>query len=546
MHPSPIRSVGGNDVFVTKISFNGGSIVWSTYIGGNSQDTGNAIAVDQVTHWLRSTGCPVVVGQTFSANFPVFPYSTPSLSGTNDAFALKLNPNGTSLIFSTYLGGITNDNATAVAVNNGSALPQGTTTLNGGTTPINNCYATPQPAACGDVWVAGYTDSPSFMCPGGVVPPSNAAGTGITNCVNANQTDRLTRSSFAFPRAIRRSGIAPTTALKATLYGGFGEDQARAIAFNPINNMVYIAGDTTTAAQNFIAPNNVNLPGITNFTGNMYNVGGFISGLPGPGPQARGGFVAAYDAASFIRTFASYVAVSPTNSLGTEIITGIAAEGGAPVANCNLNTGVCTPTSFPPNPTGTAPNPIFPTYGNVGHIYITGDTTSHVATNAIAAVVNNFGCVSPLIAASTQPGTYIGPSGTQIITPGGGYTVPQNCVTALVTQAPFNQNYAVTSTCPYPAPFHDPGQFTATCNMAAFVAILDGALLPVPTNLLNVNATTAYPSTSPQAPYTRRHLQQRDADCLYRFAGWQPDRILGLLQLGNRYPGSWPDPLCPG
>ena len=485
-------SVGVNDVFVTKISFNGGSILWSTYIGGNSNDAGNAIAIDQVTSGCAAAGCAVVVGQTFSANFPVFPYSTPSLSGTNDAFALKLNAAGSGLTFSNYIGGIVNDNATSVAVNNGSALPQGSTTSNGGTTPVNNCYATPQPTACGDVWVAGYTDSPSFMCPGGVVPPVNSGGNGLTNCINANNggAGGPTTSSDAFlvriPSSYPASGIAPTAAFKATLYGGFGEDQARAIAFNPINNMVYIAGDTTTAAQNFVSPNNVNLPGITNFTGNMYTVGGAVSGLPGPGPQARGGFVAAFDAASFIRTFASYVAVSPVNSLGTEIITGIAAEGGAPVANCNLNTAVCTNTSTPPAPTAAAPNPIFPTYGNVGHIYITGDTTSHVTTNAVAAVVNGFGCVSPLIAASTQPGTYIGPSGTQIITPGGGFTVPQNCVTALVTQAPYNQNYAVTTGCPYPAPFHDPSKINATCNMAAFVAVIDGALLPVPSNLLSI------------------------------------------------------------
>ena len=47
-----------------------------------------------------------------------------------------------------------------------------------------------------------------------------------------------------------------------------------AIAYNATSNMVYLAGDTTTAAQNFVAPNNVNLPGITNNTVNQYTVTG--------------------------------------------------------------------------------------------------------------------------------------------------------------------------------------------------------------------------------------------------------------------------------
>ena len=93
--------VGAQNVFVTKLSFTG-QLVWSTYLGGNSRDHGNAIAVDtsNTSNANCSSGCPIVVGQTFSVNFPTMPFQTPPLSGTNDAFAAKLSADGKTLIYS--------------------------------------------------------------------------------------------------------------------------------------------------------------------------------------------------------------------------------------------------------------------------------------------------------------------------------------------------------------------------------------------------------------------------------------------------------------
>jgi hypothetical protein len=436
---------GVNEVFVTKISFNGATVIWSTYLGGNSQDTGNAIAVDGITGTGATScaqlGCPVIVGQTFSANFPTVPFqgtgtapAFPNLSGTNDAFAAKLASDGKSLIYSTFIGGVSNDVATGVALDFQA-----------------------------NVFVGGYTDSPFFLCPGGVIPP-----TGVNQCTNANHTGTTT-SSDAFvvkiPVAYPTGGFG---ALNSVLYGGFGEEFARGIAYNGTNNMVYLGGDTTTTTQNFINPNNVGLPGITNQTA--------VTQLPGPGPQARGGFVVAFDATSFVRTFASYVAVSPNGSVGTETITGIAAEGGAKATNCKTTTLTCDATS-------TATATIAATYGNVGHIYITGNTTSKVPTGNIAVVVPSFGCINPLAAASTVAGgPIVGPTGLPILVPGG-VTIPTGCTTALITQSPFNMNAAVSTGCPYPLVLPSPPNPmvpTATCNLSAYAAILDGALLTAP------------------------------------------------------------------
>ena len=446
---------GANDVFVSKISFNGAILVWSTYLGGNNQDTGNALAVDIVTaagsaaggsSGCTASGCAVVVGQTFSTNFPTFPFVTVNpLNGTNDAFVTKLSQDGKSLLLSTYLGGTTNDQATGVAVNNGTVAPNGTFSCN-----------TPATAAgCGDIYVGGYTDSPYFLCP--VNNPSAAS------CTNANHT--ISTSSDAFVVRIPTTAygansivtpggsLASGTGVLSVLYGGFGEEFAHGLAFNPTSKMVYLAGDTTTGAQNFIAPNNINLPGITNNTAN--------TGLPGAGTQARGGFVVAFDSATLVRTMASYVAVSPSGSTGTESISGIAAEGGAPATGC-VATGTCTATS-------TATATIAPTYGNFGHIYLTGVTTSNVPTGAIASVVPGFACATGLNATDG--------SVTHSTT---GVTSPSGCVTALVTQAPFNANYANTTGCAYPLTL--PLVPSPTCNLSAFVAIMDAALLlaPVP------------------------------------------------------------------
>ncbi len=420
---------GAQNVFVSKISFTG-QLVWSTYLGGNSRDFGNGIVVD-ISAAGCAAGCPVVVGQTFSPNFPTVPFQTPALSGTNDAYAAKLSSDGTALLYSTFLGGLNDDTATGVVINN----------------------------VTGDVFVGGYTASPMFL------GQANAGGT-------TNSTDAfVVKIPSSYP-------TTPFSSLKAVLYGGFGEEFARGIAYNQANNMVYLGGDTTTGAQNFIAPNAVNLPGISNNTASQYTVAGagggtVTSGLPGPSPNARGGFIVAFEAAGLTRTYASYVAISPAGSTGFESITGIAAEGGC---------GVATSSTMSPYVTCAAP-------GNVGHVYITGVTTSHVITSitpttttfgtVVAPLYPGAGCTSQIDASSVNPGVaIIGPAGIPIVTQGG-FTLPSGCVTAAITQAPFNTNQAVTTGCNFPLPLNFVP--TATCNLSAYVGIIDGALLTAPT-----------------------------------------------------------------
>ena len=85
-----------HDVFVTKLSSSGNSLIYSTYLGGGSDEGGNGIAVD-------GGGNAYVTGYTYSSNFPTLnPYQT---NQGSDAFVTKLSSSGNSLIYSTYLGG---------------------------------------------------------------------------------------------------------------------------------------------------------------------------------------------------------------------------------------------------------------------------------------------------------------------------------------------------------------------------------------------------------------------------------------------------------
>ncbi|MHA2141455.1 MAG: DUF7948 domain-containing protein [Candidatus Thorarchaeota archaeon] len=91
-------SLNSGDCFVLKLAPNGTTILYSTYIGGSAMDAGSSISVD-------SMGNVYVAGETFSPDFPVVSSYANSSGGEYDLFVLKLNPEGSSLIFSTYIGG---------------------------------------------------------------------------------------------------------------------------------------------------------------------------------------------------------------------------------------------------------------------------------------------------------------------------------------------------------------------------------------------------------------------------------------------------------
>jgi hypothetical protein len=111
--PGAFQSVfggGSGDSFVCKLDPAGASLVYSTYLGGSDTDFGSGIAID-------SAGNAYVTGNTYSGNFPVTTGAFQITSGGGyDAFVTKLNPSGTGLIYSTYLGGGSNDEGSGIAL----------------------------------------------------------------------------------------------------------------------------------------------------------------------------------------------------------------------------------------------------------------------------------------------------------------------------------------------------------------------------------------------------------------------------------------------
>jgi len=118
-----------HDAFVTKLNPNGG-IVYSTFLGGTANDEGVGIAVD-------SSGSAYVTGNTDSPDLPtrsaVQPtFQSPPCQGDlpcpYDVFASKLSPGGSSLVYSTYLGGHATETSGGIAVDvNNRAYVTGTT-----------------------------------------------------------------------------------------------------------------------------------------------------------------------------------------------------------------------------------------------------------------------------------------------------------------------------------------------------------------------------------------------------------------------------------
>ncbi len=235
-----------DDVFVTKLAPGGGSLVYSTYLGGSGGDIAYSIAVD-------AGGNAYVTGFTASTNFPtVNPYQTNQASF--DVFVTKLAPGGDSLVYSTYLGGSSNDRGFGLAVDaGGNAYVTGHT--HSTDFPTVNPYQTDQPNA--DVFVTklapgGDSLVYSTYLGGGIEDwgysiavdaGGNAYVTGYTQStdfptVNPYQTDQTDYDVFVTKLAPAGDSLAYSTYL-----GGGSGDFGKSIAVDA-EGFAYVTGNT--------------------------------------------------------------------------------------------------------------------------------------------------------------------------------------------------------------------------------------------------------------------------------------------------------------
>ena len=178
---------GPRDAFVTKLNTTGSAIIYSTYLGGSGSEAGDGIEVD-------SSGNVYVTGTTTSLNS--FPAANPIQStfggGVSDAFVTKLNPGGSALVYSTFVGGNDMDRGLAIAVDSaGNVYITGLTFSQDFPTspnPVQEVLASPLleafVAKIGDFSSAGRVIDASGQPLDGVILTMSGTSSGVTQTDN--------------------------------------------------------------------------------------------------------------------------------------------------------------------------------------------------------------------------------------------------------------------------------------------------------------------------------------------------------------------------
>ncbi len=189
--------VSNSDAFVTKLSPSG-SILFSTYLGGGDDDTGDGIAVDPSGVY--------VVGQTHSSDFPLMQAYQPNLRGDADIFVTKLSLLGDALVYSTYLGGSNGEQAGGIAVD-----------------------------ASQSAYVAGFTQSTDFPIVGFTTQTNFPIRGGFQLNQHANE--------FSPDGFVAKFSPAGTSLVYSTYLGGSQVDSISAIAVDS-SLFAYVTGET--------------------------------------------------------------------------------------------------------------------------------------------------------------------------------------------------------------------------------------------------------------------------------------------------------------
>lgn len=188
------------DAFVAKLAASGSNLVYSTYIGGAGDDFASSIAAD-------SSGNAYVGGLTSASNFPVTygALQTSYGGGPFDGFVAKINPTGSSLVYSTYLGGSQEDHVNGIALD-----------------------------SSGDVYLTGQTNSANFPVKGGFEPQYTAASCGSA------------LSNFpCFESFVSELNPAGSALVYSSYLGGTAASYGSDIALDS-SGAAYVAGWTTS------------------------------------------------------------------------------------------------------------------------------------------------------------------------------------------------------------------------------------------------------------------------------------------------------------
>jgi hypothetical protein len=253
---------GSNDVFVAKFNtnFSGASaLVYATFLGGGAKDSvadssgnsGKAMVIDE-------TGDVYLTGSTSSTNFPLQNAYQGTNVGLNDVFLTKLNPSGSALIYSTYLGNTGDDFGRSVAVNiAGSAYVTG---VAGPNFPIVAPLPTP---LAGVGFVTKFTPSGSAV----------VYSTRLSGVTNGSFGVAVDSAGNAFATGSSNGSIVTFFPFQPT-NGGGGTDGWVTVIADPT-----IIGRVSDENGNPLAGATVNLTGASTDTTTTDANGGYTFGL---------------------------------------------------------------------------------------------------------------------------------------------------------------------------------------------------------------------------------------------------------------------------
>ena len=227
----PSQENGGTVAFVTKFDPNG-NVLYSTYLGGSVQDGGNAIAVD-------AAGNAYVAGYTSSPDFPVTAGAYQTADNVPEqpdfrqftGFVTKLNPSGSGLVYSTFLGGSKSDNPEYQTIGQDQVKSIGLD-------------------SSGNAWIAGITYSTDFPTTPNAVQTTNPAASQETF---ANFLTKLnsTGSALDYSTYLGLASSSPSVAVDGSGNAYIAGDSLGS-AF-PTTPGAYLSSATGVGAGSFIA-----------------------------------------------------------------------------------------------------------------------------------------------------------------------------------------------------------------------------------------------------------------------------------------------------
>ncbi|MGH9760363.1 MAG: SBBP repeat-containing protein, partial [Blastocatellia bacterium] len=166
------RLAGRFDSFVTKFDAQGHSLLFSTFLGGAADDSAMSVALDH-------DGNVYVTGNSESHDYPVTPDAFQTVKrGPSDVVVSKLNPDGSKLVYSTYLGGESDETGYAIAVDNsGNAVVAGETFSAGFPTTSDAILAQTSALPTGFLSVIEPSDFILSLTPQQITLPTGGKGT---------------------------------------------------------------------------------------------------------------------------------------------------------------------------------------------------------------------------------------------------------------------------------------------------------------------------------------------------------------------------------